>query len=118
MKSFTQFLKEEMLIEAKHPIFKGLALPGGKGVFHDHETGTYHWSKHGGYAHNTMAKLSASLHKAGWKKVDASSHATPDGSYMGSGTHHEKGQHTLKMSSTYGNVKSDNSHYVHINRKT
>lgn len=108
---------KQIIAEGKHPIFKGLALPGGKESDHDHENGHYTWHKHGGYAQNTMLKLSSSLPKAGWKKVDASSHASPDGSYMGHGKHYTKGDHTLKMSSTFGNVKSDNSHYIEVRHK-
>jgi hypothetical protein len=111
MKTLKQFLSE-----AKHPIFKGLALPGGEKAEHNHIEGTYSWHKHGGYADKVKAKLNASLPKAGWKKVESTQHGSPDGSVMGHGHHYRKGDHILKSGSSFGSVKYDNFHQISIEK--
>lgn len=114
MKTFTQFLTEAKI--PKHPIFKGLALPGGEKAEHNHIEGTYSWHKHGGYADNVKKKLYDSIPKAGWKKVEDTSHGSPDGSVMGGGTHYRKGDHILKTGSSYGSVAYDNFHHISIQK--
>lgn len=104
--------------EAKHPIFQGLALPGGKDSYFDHERGRYEWHKSGGYADNIKQKLFASLeNNTSWKKIETTHNAVPDGSYMGSGTHYRNGEHVLSISSTYGPVAYDNHHSITISHK-
>jgi hypothetical protein len=98
----------------KHPIFKGLKLPGGANAEYWHDRGEYFWSKSGGYADSIFEKLYSSLKKEKWKLVDESATNSPDGNVFGRGIHYQKGNHILSASSSLGCTKYDNFYSVNV----
>lgn len=111
MKTLSQFL-----IEAKHPIFSGLKLPGGKEARFNHDKGEYYWQKRGGYIHSSRKSAVVSAEASGWNPGSITPTGNADGSQMGHDTMFHKGEHQLKISSSIGHTKSDNWHTITVKK--
>ena len=88
---------------------KDIKFPKGKNT--SITSGSYTWTKHGGYADAVIRNVSHAAGSAGFTSSHVSTNS-PDGSYMGGVTTYRRGNQELTISSNYGPTAANNYHSI------